>query len=321
MRILISLLTILIAAIPAGAVKFKFAANSVDPSSPKEVMEANVNALLNEIQSAGEEGRDLTLDNIDIEAGAAERLKMLWSTVHFTCDKNVNIAKCLYDVQGVQVRGIFITMLPVDSTYTQSLNRELTISLGKKGQITGVRPAMEIQEDVAKLMAEGQAVTDLRQRRELLKFVEDFRCYYNERNLDALEKIFSDNALIITGSVITKGRKSPDMVGGETTRAKYKVQSKTEYLDNLARVFKNNARLEVSFDKISVVENAAKDGGFYGVTLHQTWKSSSYSDEGWLFLYWDLTDPEQPKIMVRTWQEDQVVEEHGVFNMSDFFIP
>ncbi len=301
-------------------VTFRFAARTVEAGSDKEAMERNMSALLTEIHAAGENGRDLDFSGIDIEEGARERLASLWSNVRFTCDKPLYISKCLYDCQGVQVRGLFITMHPVDDTYSQSLNRELTVSMTPNGLITGVRPAMEIQEDVMKIMSEGTAVTDLRQRRELLKFVEDFRCYYNERNLDALEKIFSDNALIITGSVITKGRQGTEATIREEARVKYKVQSKKEYLENLARVFRNNSRLDVKFDRIQVAMNGAKKD-FYGVTLHQSWTSSGYSDEGWLFLYWDLSDPDQPKILIRTWQEDDIVQQQGVFNINDFFIP
>lgn len=304
----------------AAQVKFRFGANPDIPASIKEKVETNISALLTQINAAAADSIPLNFAGIDIEEGAAERLAALWSGVRFSCNKKLNISKSLEDVQGYQVRGIFITMQPVDDSYTQSLDRELTVSVNRVGEITGVRLAMETQEDVNKILSEGVAVTDLRQRRELLKFVEDFRCYYNERNLDALEKIFSDNALIITGSVIKKGQRSTEGAILEESKVKYKVLSKQQYIDNLAKVFRNNARLEVDFDRIQVVQNASKEG-VYGVTLHQSWKSSSYSDEGWLFLYWDLSDPDEPKIMIRTWQEDEIVQQHGVFNINDFFIP
>lgn len=300
-------------------VTFRFSANSVDAASDKAAMERNVSALLTEINRAGLEDRDLDLSGVPIEEGAKERLNALWSSIHLTCDKNLYQRKCLYDMQGVQVRGILVSVEPVDDTYNQSLSRELTVSLSNKGTITGVRLSMESQEDVDKIMGEGEAVTDLRQRRELLKFVEDFRCYYNERNLDALEKIFSDNALIITGSVIRQGRKGTEAAILENARVKYKVQSKKEYIANLAKVFKNNQRLEVSFDDIMVTRNGSK-AHLYGVTLRQKWVSSSYSDDGWLFLYWDLSDPDEPKILVRTWQEDEIVSQQGIFNIHDFFV-
>lgn len=308
--------------LPAAAqVKFKFAANTTTDSDPREKMEANIAALLTAINESAAAGDSvINLSGVDIEAGASDRLNALWEGMAFTIDKKVNIAKCLHDMQGYQVRGIYITVDPRDDSYTQSLNRELTISLNRAGTITGARLAMESLEDVAKIMSEGEEVTDLRQRRELLKFVEDFRCYYNEKNLDAIEQIFSDNALIITGSVIRKGAKGTEAGISEGSKVKYKVLSKQQYIDNLRKVFRNNGKLDVTFDRIQVVRNGAK-ADLYGVTLHQSWKSSSYSDEGWLFLYWDFSIPEEPKIMIRTWQEDDIVAEQGVFNMNDFIVP
>ena len=55
---------------------------------------------------------------------------------------------------------------------------------------------------------------------------------------------------------------------------------------------------------------------FYGVTLVQHWNSSTYSDKGILFLVWDCTDEDQPKIHVRTWQPMETPE-NEVFTLSD----
>lgn len=302
-------------------VTFKFSAGTIGSGTLKTRMENNITALLTEINRAGNNGSALNLANISMEPEAKDRLNALWNeAAHFVCDKQTNISRCLNDFQGYQVRAIPITMKPIDSSYDQSIDRELTISLNKSGIITGVRPAWELQEDVSKIMDSPGGVADTRQRREILKWVEDFRCYYNERNLNALNKIFSDDALIITGSVVTARKNQGDMSVRLGQNVNYTVQSKTQYINNLSRVFKNNARLNVEFDHISVVMHGAKTN-IYGVTLHQKWQSSSYSDEGWLFLLWDFNEPEKPKIHVRTWQPEQVVAKDGVFTFDDFFIP
>lgn len=302
-------------------VTFKFSAGTIDAGTLKTRMENNISALLTEINRAGNDGTSLNLNNINMEAEAKVRLNALWDeAAHFVCDKQTNIAKCLNDFQGFQVREIPITMKPVDSSYDQSINRELTISLNKTGVITGVRPAWELQEDVSKIMSSPGGVADTRQRREILKWVEDFRCYYNERNLKALNQVYSDDALIITGSVVTQRKIHGDMGVRLDQKVKYTVQSKEQYISKLSQIFKNNRRINVEFDHISVVMHGAKEN-IYGVTLHQKWQTSSYSDEGWLFLLWDFNDPEKPQIHVRTWQPNQVVAKDGVFTLDDFFIP
>jgi hypothetical protein len=65
---------------------------------------------------------------------------------------------------------------------------------------------------------------------------------------------------------------------------------------------------------------------YYGVTLHQDWKtgnskeSVNYQDEGWLFLLWDFTDRDHPVIHVRTWQPNEAAEKDGIFDLNDFFL-
>ncbi len=320
LNILILLIAIFYGFDCAAQVTFKFSAGTIDAGTLKNKMENNISALLTEINRAGNARSSLNLSAINMEPAAKTRLTALWEDARFVCDKSSNISKCLNDFQGYQVRAIPITMKPIDSSYNGSLSRELTISLNKNGVITGVRPAWELQEDVSKIMFSPGGVADTRQRREILKWVEDFRCYYNEKNLKALNQVYSDDALIITGSVVTQRSNHGDMGVRLEQKVNYTVQSKEQYINKLSRIFNNNRRVNVEFDHISVVMHGAKPN-IYGVTLHQKWQTSSYSDEGWLFLLWDFNDPEKPQIHVRTWQPDQVVAKDGVFTLDDFFIP
>ncbi len=304
----------------AASVTFRFSAGSIDSGGLKSQMEYNISELLTEINRAGSQETTLNLSSISMEQEAKIRLNALWNEAsHFVCDRETNISRCLNDYQGYQVRAIPITMKPIDLSYNQSINRELTISLNKNGVITGVRPAWELQEDVSKIMQDANGVADTRKRREILKWVEDFRCYYNERNIKALNQIYSDDALIITGSVVTQRKMHGDIGLRYDQNVNYTVQSKEQYITKLTRIFKNNSRINVEFDHISVVMHPAKPN-IYGVTLHQKWQTSSYSDEGWLFLLWDFNDPERPQIHIRTWQPDQVVAKDGVFTLDDFKI-
>ena len=320
-RRLIVFLSVIICTISCCAdVTFRFAGGTIDAGVLKAKMENNISELLTEINRAGSQGTALNLSSINMEPGAKERLAGLWNNVHFVCDRQTNIYRCLNDYQGYQVREIPITMKPMDSTYTQSINRQLTISLNKNGVITGVRPAMELKEDVNKFFEDATGVEDVIMRNEILKWVEDFRCYYNEKNLKALNQIYSDDALIITGSVVMPRKSSGDIGLRLGQKVKYNVQTKAQYISKLSVIFKNNIRINVLFDDIAVVKHPAKLN-IYGVTLHQKWQTSSYSDEGWLFLLWDFNEPERPQIHVRTWQPGQVISKDGVFTLDDFKLP
>ena len=303
----------------SAQVTFKFSPNSIQTGNLKTTMENNISSLLTEINKAGKKAGYLDLTEINMEPEAKNRLQALWEDITFTCNDNVNIKRCLEDYQGYQVRGIPITVKSKDNG-NPSENRELTISLNKTGTITGVRLAWELQQDVDAMMKGSTSVTDVRQRREILKWVEDFRSYYNEKNLKSLNQIFSDDALIITGSVVSQRKKTGDMGVQFEKSVKYKVQNKQEYLSNLSRVFRNNARINVGFDHISIMKHGAKPN-IYGVTLHQSWRAGAYHDEGWLFLLWDFNDPDHPQIHVRTWQSEQIAAKDGLFSLDDFFIP
>lgn len=303
----------------SAQVTFKFSPNSISQGNLKNKMETNISALLTQINEAGKTGGYLDLTEIDMEPEAKNRLQALWEDITFFCNDNVNVKRCLEDYQGYQVRNIPITVKSKENGGSPE-NRELTISLNKTGTITGVRLAWELQQDVDSMLKGSTSVTDVRQRREILKWVEDFRSYYNEKNLKSLNQIFSDDALIITGSVVTQRKKTGDSGIQYEESVKYKVQNKEEYISNLSRVFKNNAKINVGFDHISIMKHGAKPN-IYGVTLHQSWKAGNYHDEGWLFLLWDFNDPEHPQIHVRTWQSEQIAAKDGLFSIDDFFIP
>ena len=74
----------------------------------------------------------------------------------------------------------------------------------------------------------------------------------------------------------------------------------------------------MKFDEIKVIRHGANKD-FYGVTLIQHWNSSTYSDEGILFLVWDFSNPYQPKIDVRTWQPMET-EQGEIFTLNSFKI-
>lgn len=296
-------------------VKFVFQTGSIAPSALSQQMEQNASSLLSAINTASLDQSPLMLVGINMEINACNNLTNLWENIHFYCEDEQVIEPCLSDAQGYQVRGIPISIQPMTDDFEGSLERELTISFNRSGSITGVRMALE-NNQVSRIMKTGTAVTDTRRRLEILKFVEDFRCYYNEKNLDALEKIYADDALIITGSVL-KNQPNTDMM----PQVKYRKQDKQQYMQSLKRIFARNKYIDIKFDKISVVRHGAKPD-FYGVTLHQDWNTSTYSDEGWLFLLWDFRDELHPIIHVRTWQPHQMIQtEDDIFSLDDFYIP
>lgn len=309
-----------------GAISFRFDPTSIGAGNLRTTIEANVSNLLTEIDNAGREGRDLNLLSVKIEANARERLMALWSDIRFVVEAAPGtpiVQKCINDFQGYQVRSIPITIRPYDDSYTESLDRELTVSIDKRGVITGVRPAMESQQDINSILRNATIVDDFARRMEILKWVEDFRCYYNERNINALEAIFSDDALIITGSVVTRQkRRKGDGPTAMQTSIRYEQKTKAQYIASMRRIFRPgyNKHINIEFENISVEQHSTKPN-IYFVQLRQKWNTTRYSDDGYLSLVWDFNDPEHPQIHVRVWQPNAVAEMDGVFELDDVFFP
>jgi hypothetical protein len=130
--------------------------------------------------------------------------------------------------------------------------------------------------------------------------------------------VFDDNALIIVGRVLENTNIPLDAmygsIGGDNAR--YLRMNKSEYIQNLKRVFKNNEFVNIQFDSITV-KKSRRDCKVYGIQFSQNWYSTSYSDKGYLYLMFDLRNESVPKIYVRTWQSTP--NENGeVFGNSDF---
>ncbi len=312
----------------AQSITFRIAGTPSCSSETKASIESKVSKLLTEINNKGKRNLPLSLMQIPMTERARQSLTNRWKNFHYVCEDEANVEKLLETVDGYEVRGIPVEVRPTGKGYDGDAFRELVICLTKDArQITDVHPALS-SNSYSQVLTRGEDVVDTRRRTEILSFVESFRSYYDEKDLKAIDQIFSEDALIITGKVVMK--KSND--GDRPTlkpEYEYKKQSKTQYLSNLEKVFRNNQYIKVDFNDIEIVRHPGTNKqNWYGVTLRQHWKSegkwSSYQDDGYVFLLWEFKDNEPPLIHVRTWQEERLhgknLKKEDLFNINDFFI-
>lgn len=293
--------------------------DGIDNQSVKTKMETKMSALLTEVNAAQASGRALNFANLNLSNSVQMSLSMLWENSPFMCTDEEIVERCLTTGTGYQVRNIPLMMMPrADRNFGESEYQEAVISFDDQGNMESfyLSISMNLYMNVIK---NNKEITDLRRRQLILDYVEQFRTSYNTKDIKFLQQVFSDDALIITGKVISQKKdniKLPDKIV-------YKKQTKQEYLTNLRRVFANNSYIKVTFDDIKVMRHPVNPN-FYGVTLHQGYTSSRYHDDGYLFLLWDFTDENQPQIHVRTWQPDQInggrIPEDEIFSLNDFDI-
>jgi len=158
-------------------------------------------------------------------------------------------------------------------------------------------------------------------RHQALSFLENFRTAHNRKDLNFLKKTYSDNALIIVGRVLEEKEGESDFLESSLL-AQNKIEfiklSKQQYIERLRQVFNLNSFVRVIFDDVEIIRHT-KYPEIYGLKLRQRWNSSTYSDEGYLFIMMDFADPDQPVIHVRAWQPEPF-EDGTVVGLGDFRI-
>ena len=300
--------------------------DGIENDAIKTKMERTMSTILTEANAAHEAKREMNYSALGIPASVQGALAALWDNSPFICIDNEIVEHCLTTGTGYQVRNIPLILKPLNSEDIAEDEdyQEAVISFDKQGNLVSfyLSISMNLYLNVVR---ENKELTDLRRRQLILDYVEQFRTAYNQKDLDFLEAIFSEDALIITGKVIQRktndGIRLPDKI-------EYTKHDKKTYLDNLKRIFSRNRQLRVTFDEIEVMRHPVNKD-FYGVTLHQGWTSDRYHDHGYLFLLWDFRDEEHPQIHVRTWQPDayssdgkstQRIPKDEIFSLSDFDI-
>lgn len=269
----------------------------------KEKAERNISALLTRINQAEESRSAISYSGISITEGAARSLNMLWRNLsHFRCEEAEMNLNCFTIGPNYQLRRIAVEL--TRDGYDGNRYRELVVNFNKNGGI--VRIILQPEDFSASSFMVGGDEADTDKRMQILNYVESFRSFYEQKNWNALNTIFSDNALIITGEV-TKTAKNHIMENSPAlaNRIKYKVQTKQEYMSRLKGVFYNAKYINVEFSDIRVEQHPAKPQ-YFGVHLRQKWASQNrqgkkYMDDGNLFLLWDFTNPDKPVIHVRKW--------------------
>lgn len=160
-------------------------------------------------------------------------------------------------------------------------------------------------------------------REGLMEFLENYKTAYCLKRLDYIRDIFADDAIIIVGNVTKVYTRQRTDNGQMTIKGKNIISTnrytKDRYLQNLARCFRNNEFINVRFTH-SDIQKLEKDSSqdIVCVQLAQDYNSSSYADQGYLFLMIDMSDMNMPFIKVRTWQPEPDPK-FGYYNAGDFY--
>lgn len=143
------------------------------------------------------------------------------------------------------------------------------------------------------------------------RFMEDYQTAYALKRLDYIEQIFSDNALIITGSMLTPTKGMYNEVefdwGTNSKNVRYTKQNKSQYLTRLRQHFREREYIHLTFEDnrtgLVNTQGVLQAGSAFGIQIKQIYTSPVYSDRGYLSLFLNMQG-KSPIIEVRFWQPE-----------------
>ena len=183
----------------------------------------------------------------------------------------------------------------------RTFNEQLSFTFDKSGKISHVALGLGKQMAEEEILSHG-AWSEF-SRKKIVSFLEDYRTAYATKDIDFMERVFDDNAVIIVGR---KLQAAPQMTDGRYLQnefVKLTRYSKEEFIKHLRSSFKSKSYINLHFSNCEVIQ-LKKGVERYGIQVKQDYYSSNYGDTGYLYLLVDLEDPKNPIIHVRTWQEN-----------------
>jgi len=279
-------------------------------------MQSSGSSFLNEVNRAFHESRSLEFNSSHIVREAQAAIHQIWNTSPFYVTETLiieNVARLsngFYEVRNIPVHFVD----PLGEKHYQ----DAVIQFTPTGLVRDFKIGLESHR-VQQIMRHGVNVEDVANRRMILSFVEDFRTSYNRKDIDFIEKVFSDQALIIVGRVLESTGVRSAYEDQANARVELLQFTKEEYIERLRGIFSRNEWIDVTFEEISIRAHPQHEH-LYGVYLTQHYRSTTYADEGFLFTLIDFRNREEPQIHVRTWEPRRATRESDRFSLGDLRI-
>lgn len=217
-----------------------------------------------------------------------------------------------------------VRSIPMAFSFSRGVRKnfveDIVLSINKHNKIDNI--AFGLEKDAMNTIMSKTYWSDT-VRQTLVTFLENYKTAFAFKQLKYLESIFSNDAIIIVGHVVKKKETVGDgqqVINQYITRTQY---TKEKYMQNLARCFDQQEFVNIRFGNVDVVK-AGIGGELYGIQIKQDYYSSTYGDQGYLYLQVDFNN-DLPLIRIRTWQETPDPElmklhpsSNGIIGMGQF---
>ncbi|MDD3049912.1 MAG: hypothetical protein PHR06_02080 [Candidatus Cloacimonetes bacterium] len=278
-----------------------------NPACPvNEVIAGNLQKLFSMLENEKIDNR-----NIFSDTAVLERMQSLIDTNHLRFMNYQQKADVNKTGDGWEVRQLGVV---VKCTGFPARNETIVVDFDAEGKIYNI--CYTINPVLHEMFQErGTASGDWNYRQVAIKFLENYKTAYIVKSLEDVEALYSEDALIITGKVVEKALMpvefQPNLPQKEIV---YFRQTRAEHIERQKEIFSKNKFVWLQFDTFEI--SSAPVGKIYGVAMKQNYFSSTYKDEGYLFLLIDFRG-EKPLIHVRNWQPGEW-DLKKLVNMADF---
>lgn len=295
-----------------------FTTNEVSIAPPKPI-EKNVNAYKNAIEkmvaAVKQKDYDSARDLFTSVGWSMFTKLMKYGKAKVLDSDNIRF---LESEDGIVERGLRMSF-SFNSGGRATFVEDIVLTFNKEQKIDNISFGLgkTAEDDIL-----NKGVWDEKSRLAIMNFLENYKTAYALKRLDYIRSIFDDDAVIITGSVVSKAnsvtnRENQSSISQEGNHIiKMNRQTKDQYLASLKRCFERNEFVNIRFSDNDVKKMGA-GGESYGIQIQQDYYSSTYGDKGYLMLLVDINEPKKPLIKLRTWQPEKDPN-FGLYEPGDF---
>lgn len=174
----------------------------VDRPAALDAAARNLGQVLTEINRAQQAGTILTTKDLPMDAFSLRSLVRLWAVTPFKCDDEEVVERCWVFKDGsMMVSHIPLIITPQEEDFGVGTYQEAVVEFDAQGRLTDFRLALDAQ--LSESLEHCGSVVEKEKQMIIMQYIERFRTAYNQKDIDFINQIFSDDALIITGTVVT----------------------------------------------------------------------------------------------------------------------
>lgn len=271
-----------------------------------------------------------------IEEGKSDNAKIQFGDDPFLYEKVLNymehnhpklLDQCIKGIvdktrNGYELRRI--RMLHDYPTIRKQSTEYLVLDFNNEGKLVDLNTSIS-NELYLRFVIQAEYGQDWGNRQEIIKFLEKYRTAYLTRDIKTVNLMFAEEAIIIVGRKLETKKLPEGMVKyqpfGRQPGYEYLRFTKQEYLKRQRQIFNSVEDIFLDFSTFNIVRKT-KPSSIYGVEMRQTYLSTTYGDEGYLFLLIDFepdTLSQDPLIYVRAWQPNAWSKEEMI-RTGDFIV-